>query len=146
MLDDVEDGSGRDRRGAERRHVDATRGNVGPRLPRAGRLLGVLLAGAAAGGLGGCRATDFLNDVGKEHLDLGRMETDIRSSLQRRLEGETRTTRESVSSVGRVRCRERSEIEATCRARVSRASGPRVLRIRVSVDPETGGYTWEVLN
>jgi len=102
----------------------------------------VVLAVAAAAG---CQATDFLNSVGKEHLDVGRMESDIRSRLQRRLESDARTTRRSVESVGRVRCRERSELVATCRARVSRPSGTRLLRIHVSVDPETGAYTWEVV-
>jgi len=106
--------------------------------------LAVVLA-IAGGTVAGCRATDFLDDVGTEHLDLGRMESDIRSRLQRRLETGARSTRGSVTSVGRVRCRERSELEATCRARVSRPSGRRLVRIRVSVDPDTGAYTWEVV-
>jgi hypothetical protein len=113
-------------------------------LPRVLVLAALALASA---GLGGCRATDFLNSVGKEHLDLGRMESDIRSSLQRRLEDEEHTTSGSVTSVGRVRCRERSEIAATCLARVREASGKRRLeRIDVSVDPDTGGYSWEVVD
>ncbi|HLL85956.1 MAG TPA: hypothetical protein VK387_01440 [Thermoleophilaceae bacterium] len=106
--------------------------------------MAVVLA-IAGGTVAGCRATDFLDDVGTEHLDLGRMEADIRSRLQRRLEADARSTRRSVTSVGHVRCRERSELEAMCRARVSRPSGRRLVRIRVSVDPDTGAYTWEVV-
>ena len=95
--------------------------------------------------LAGCRATDFLNEVGREHLDLGRMEADIRSGLQRRLESESRSTSASVASVSRVRCRERSELRATCAARVVEDERRRRVRIEVRVDPDTGDYTWEVV-
>jgi hypothetical protein len=100
----------------------------------------------AVAALAGCRATDFLNDVGKEHLDLGRMEADIRSGLQRRLEIGSRSTSASVTSVSRVRCRERSELAATCVARVVERDGRRRVRIEVTVNPETGDYTWEVVS
>lgn len=92
----------------------------------------------------GCGAVDFLNEIGDPELDLGRMEADIRSDLQRDLEDEARTTSDSVASVGRVRCRQRSEVEATCFTRVSRPSGRQRRReLAVSIDPETGRYRWE---
>lgn len=72
------------------------------------------------------------------------MEADIRSQIQRDLESDARDTRASVASVGRVRCRQRSEFEATCTARVSRPSERRRLRrVAVSIDPDTGAYRWE---
>jgi hypothetical protein len=117
-----------------------------PGAARPGRRLATAVAlSAACLVLGGCRAVDFLNDVGEPQLDLGRMESDIRSRLQHRLESESRSTRTSVTSVGRVRCRQRSEIEARCIARVARGGDRRrLLRIDVSVDSETGAYRWEV--
>jgi hypothetical protein len=74
------------------------------------------------------------------------MESDIRSSLQRRLEAVEHTTGGSVSSVGPVRCHERSAISAMCFARVRRAHARRRVRIEVSVDPDTGRYGWEIVD
>lgn len=103
----------------------------------------LLVAGAAA--LPGCGAVDFLNEIDEPRLDLGRMEVDIRSELQRDLERRARTTRRSVASVGRVRCRERSEAEATCFARIGRRRRARLRELAVSVDPDTGRYRWEIV-
>ena len=102
--------------------------------------VGLVLAGAVGSG---CTAVDFLNSVGKEQLDIPRMEAEIRSRLQDRLQ--SRSTAESVASVSRLRCRQRSESSATCFARVGRPRKITRLRIEVSVDPETGEYTWEVV-
>jgi hypothetical protein len=124
-------------------------GSVGRRrVPaRARRIAAAAALVALAGGaVSDCRAVDFLNGVGQEHLDLARMESDIRSGLQRRLEEDSRSTSSSVTSVGRVRCRERSRLAATCRARVARPSGRQVVRIEVTVDPDTGAYTWELVD
>ena len=104
--------------------------------------VGLVLAGAVGSG---CTAVDFLNSVGKEQLDLPRMEAEIRSRLQDRLQAQSRSTSESVASVNRLRCRQRSESSATCFARVGRPRKITRLRIEVSVDPETGDYTWEVV-
>ena len=104
--------------------------------------VGLVLAGAVGSG---CTAVDFLNSVGKEQLDIPRMEAEIRSRLQDRLQGQSRSTSESVASVNRLRCRQRSESSATCFARVGRPRKITRLRIEVSVDPETGDYTWEVV-
>jgi hypothetical protein len=101
-------------------------------------VVGALLAG------GGCAPVDFVNQLSEPQLDLARMEVDMRDQLQRRLESESRTTRESVASVGRVRCRQRSELEARCYARVRRRRGPRLLRLEVTVDRTTGEYRWQV--
>ena len=103
--------------------------------------VGLVLAGAVGSG---CTAVDFLNSVGKEQLDIPRMEAEIRSRLQDRLQAQSRSTSESVASVSRLRCRQRSESSATCFARVGRPRKNTRLRIEVSVDPETGEYTWEV--
>ena len=104
--------------------------------------VGLVLAGAVGSG---CTAVDFLNSVGKEQLDIPRMEAEIRSRLQDRLQAQSRSTSESVASVNRLRCRQRSESSATCFARVGRPRKITRLRIEVSVDPETGDYTWEVV-
>ena len=104
--------------------------------------VGLVLAGAVGSG---CTAVDFLNSVGKEQLDIPRMEAEIRSRLQDRLQAQSRSTSESVASVSRLRCRQRSESSATCFARVGRPRKTTRLRIEVSVDPETGDYTWEVV-
>jgi hypothetical protein len=121
--------------------VVALRGSRRHRLSRvaaAAAGVGALLAG------GGCAPVDFVNQLSEPQLDLARMEVDIRDQLQRRLESESRTTRESVASVGRVRCRQRSELEARCYARVRRRRGPRLLRLDVTVDRTTGEYSWQV--
>jgi|SRR5215210_2199602 len=93
----------------------------------------------------GCRAVDFLNSVGEEHLDLPRMESDIQSRLEERLEARWRTPNPSATSVSRVHCRKRSELSATCFARVGRARTAQRYEIEVSVDPDTGSYNWEVV-
>lgn len=104
--------------------------------------MGLALALAAGGS--GCGAIDFINELDDPGLDLARMEADIRSEIQRDLERDTRATSASVTSVGRVRCRQRSEAQATCSARVSRPrGGSRLRKIVVSVDPQTGAYRWE---
>ena len=118
----------------------------GPWAPRRRRpgLPRLALALALAAGGPGCGAVDFINEIDDPGLDLARMEADIRSEVQRDLERDTRETRASVASVGRVRCRQQSEAQATCSARVSRPRGGRRLRrIAVSIDPETGAYRWE---
>jgi hypothetical protein len=104
-------------------------------------LLALLLAVAVLAG--GCSAIDFLNEIEEPGLDITRMETDLRSQLQHDLESRSRSTRSSVASVGRVRCRERSEVEATCFARVPRRGGRRLRELAVFVDPDTGRYRWE---
>lgn len=91
----------------------------------------------------GCGAVDLVNELDDPQLDLERMQGDIRSQLQRDLESRSRTTSSSVASVGRVRCRQRSELEATCFARVRRRSGRRLRELAVVVDPDTGRYRWE---
>ncbi len=91
----------------------------------------------------GCGAVDFVNELDEPKLDLERMEADIRSQLQRDLESRSRSTSSSVASVGRVRCRQRSELEATCSARELRRSGRRLRKLAVYVDPDTGRYRWE---
>lgn len=108
------------------------------RLAAPAAAAGALLAG------GGCAPIDFVNQLSEPQLDIARMEVDIRDQLQRRLESESRTTRGSVASVGRVRCRQRSELEARCYARVRRRRGPRLLRLEVTVDRTTGEYRWQV--
>ena len=121
--------------------VVALRGSRHHGLSRLGALTaaaGALLAGE------GCAPVDFVNQLSEPQLDLARMEVDIRDQLQRRLKSESRTTRESVASVGRVRCRQRSELEARCYARVRRRRGPRLLRLQVTVDRTTGEYRWQV--
>lgn len=92
-----------------------------------------------------CGAVDFLNEIEEPGLDLGRMEADIRSDLQRDLERRAKTTKRSVTSVGRVRCRERSEFEATCFARIGPRRRGQLRELAVSVDPDTGRYRWEVV-
>ncbi len=91
----------------------------------------------------GCGAVDLVNELDDPQLDLERMQGDIRSQLQRDLESRSRSTSSSVASVGRVRCRQRSELEATCFARVRRRSGRRLRELAVVVDPDTGRYRWE---
>jgi hypothetical protein len=91
-----------------------------------------------------CGATDFINEMAEPTLDIARMEDDIRWELQRNLEGRARSTRGSVASVGQVRCRQRTELTATCRARVARPSGRQLWRLTVSVNPDTGRYRWEI--
>jgi hypothetical protein len=91
----------------------------------------------------GCGPVDLINELDEPGLDIARMETDLRSQLQRDLESRSRSTSSSVASVGRVRCRERSEVEATCFARVARRGGRRLRKLAVSIDPETGVYQWE---
>ncbi len=123
--------------------LEHSRGRARPRAARHGLTRGLLLALLAV--VPGCGAVDFLNDLSEDRLDLGRMEGDIRSQMQRRLESDARTTRGSVASVGRVRCRQRSELEASCFARVSQDGRRRLRRILVSIDSRTGRYTWEIV-
>lgn len=106
--------------------------------------LGLTLVAAAALGPG-CGAVDFVNELEEPQLDLERMEGDIRTQLQRDLESRSRTTSSSVASVGRVRCRQRSELEATCFAREKRRSGQRLRKLVVFVDPDTGRYRFEIV-
>ncbi len=129
--------------------TDQRRGGRRPpqwsRTPEGGRSpLAACLALVAALILApGCGAVDFVNELDEPKLDLERMEADIRSQLQRDLESRSRTTSSSVASVGRVRCRQRSELEATCLARELRRGGRRLRKLAVYVDPDTGRYRWE---
>jgi hypothetical protein len=100
---------------------------------------------ACGASLPGCQAVDFVNEFEEPGLDLGRMQADIRSDLQRELERRAKTTKKSVTSVGRVRCRERSETEATCFARLGSRRDGRLRELAVSIDPDTGRYRWEVV-
>jgi hypothetical protein len=107
------------------------------------RVAVVALVVALATVAGGCKPVDFVNELDDPGLDIARMETDLRSQLQRDLESRSRSTSSSVASVGRVRCRERSDVEATCFARLSRSTGRRLRKLTVSIDPESGLYRWE---
>src|SRR5215212_6864822 len=123
--------------------AEAWRSRLGGRV---GRLAVATVLFLVLGGvLSGCRAVDFLNSIGKEHLDLPRMESDIQSRLEERLEARWRTPNPSATSVSRVHCRKRSELSATCFARVGRARTAQRYEIEVSVDPDTGSYNWEVV-
>lgn len=117
-------------------------GLVGPRAGGRGRLGGFALAAALAVNPG-CGAVDFVNELSEPRLDIERMEVDIGSQLKRELENRSRTTSSSVASYGRVRCRQRSEFEATCFAREKRRSGQRLRKLTVFVDSDTGLYRWE---
>ena len=127
---------------AERSSRQRRRRSPIPRRNGSARAICIALV-AAAVLAPGCGAVDFVNELDKPQLDLERMQGDIRSQLQRELESRARTTSSSVASVGRVRCRQRSELEATCFARVRRRSGRRLRELAVDVDPDTGTYRWE---
>lgn len=124
----------------ERRRAADRSGRARARRWRAPLGLTLIAASALSGG---CGAVDYLNEVERPGFDTARMETDLRSQLQRDLESRSRTTSASVASVGRVRCRERSEVEARCSVRVSRHSGRRLRKLAVYIDPDTGRYRWE---
>ena len=125
--------------------TDQRRGGRRPRAPGDGRssLAACVSLFAAITPAPGCGTVDFVNELDEPTLDLERMEADIRSQLQHDLESRSRTTSSSVASVGRVRCRQRSELEATCFARELRRSGRRLRKLAVYVDPDTGRYRWE---
>jgi len=90
----------------------------------------------------GCGAVDFVNELDdRSSTSSAWTPTSARSSSD--LESRSRSTSSSVASVGRVRCRQRSELEATCFPRELRRSGRRLRKLAVYVDPDTGRYRWE---